>query len=97
MVIQIIDQLCIFAVKAKDHAPVGVDGDGVITLHVACWGLQAPTRRIHVIRLLCCIQRGQLHAQFCGVMRLYARLAAGAKECGQSLMTNDLIIHNCKV
>lgn len=90
MVVLIIHQHRIIAVKQKCQAPVAVDRDCELPGEIACQSMQSPARHIHIISISCNIEARKLTTKPGRVMRLDTRSAAGLEKCLQPFVPEGL-------
>jgi hypothetical protein len=80
VVIPVIDENCILALKSERQAPIAVHFYGPMMFQVAMQRVQLPTWSIHVFCRLRPIQLKELNRQFCGMRRLDSSFASGREE-----------------
>lgn len=80
MVILVVNQFGIFALKAKCQAPVAIYPYRPVAEKFSTQLVQAPIWDIHIFRPGCVVQDGKLELQPCRVMGLYAFLAACSEK-----------------
>ena len=90
MIVQVIDQFNILAVKPKNDSPVSVNGDREESFFVSTQCMKPPARRVHVIRLFCIVQRSEQNSQLRSMMGLDSRLGPAAEKCLKSLVLEAL-------
>jgi hypothetical protein len=86
VIILIINQHRVFALKLKSQSPVATDVDGSMLGERAPKTMQFPSWGIHIRGRLCAIQSEQLQPQFLRVLGLDSGLRSGAKESLDSAM-----------
>src|SRR5574340_941948 len=90
MIVNVINIGGIRTLKPKYQAPVAVNRNREKPAPVSGQGVQSPTRRIQVLGSDGMFQRGQLHPQLAGVLRLDAAFRVGLKETLQPLVPEVL-------
>jgi hypothetical protein len=85
VVIDIINILC-FAIEAKDHPPVGANGYGPKTLHLAFERMQPKRRQVHVGNRRCGMKHSQNIPELPNMLRDYAAWVVLFEEPAESLV-----------
>jgi hypothetical protein len=80
VIVLIIDQDSVLALKHERQALIAADTDRPVTFEFSGQRVKFPSWGIHVSRLHRVVKGKQPEAQFAGVLRLYSRLRSGAEE-----------------
>ena len=80
MVILIVDQYRILALKRKREPPVSAHLDGPVPAQIFAERMEFPSRSVHVVRGFGTVKREQLHGELRGVLGLDPRLAPSLEE-----------------
>src|ERR1035441_3299232 len=80
VVILVVDENRVLALKSKCQAPIAVHFHGPMALEIAVQRVQSPSRSIHISCRLGSIQLKELNREFSGMGRLNSRLASGGEE-----------------
>lgn len=86
MVVLVINQHRILALKSKGQPPIAIDPYRPMTIHAAGKGMKSPARDIHLLGRASLVQGCELPIEFFGVMRLNTCLAALLKKRLKSLV-----------
>jgi hypothetical protein len=87
VVIDIINVLRV-AVKAENHPPVGPNGHGPKTFHLAFERMQPESRQIHVVNGSSGVKRRQDIPQLADMFRVYAAWVVLFEKAFQSLVAD---------
>lgn len=86
MIILVINQFGIPAIKTECQPPVSIDPDRPVAGQASTQFMQSPIRRIQICRPGCVVQCGKLKLQPCRMMRLDALLATHPEKRFKPLM-----------
>ncbi len=90
MIVQVVDEFRICAIEAENDAPVGGDGDRILSCEIPSQPMEPPARRVHVLWLLRIVQRGQQDPKLRGMLRLNPSFGTLAKEDLKTLVPEAL-------
>ncbi len=77
MVILVIDENGILAVKSERKPPIAIDVDSPMAREICFESMPLPSRHIDLLRFSCCVTQCQLVRKFGGVLGLNSSLRTG--------------------
>jgi hypothetical protein len=93
VIVLIIHEDCVLALKLKRQTPVPADADCPVILELAGETMKPPPRSIHIFRPLGIVKCEQLQPKLVGMLRLNAGFRPGFKELFQATVAKALDHH----
>ena len=90
VIVAVVDENGVLALKRKGHAPVAIDSDSKMIFQVSPQGMEAPPRKVHVSGIGRRIQARELQPEPPGVRGLNARFRTCLEEIAKSLVPEPL-------